>query len=342
MDEKISLKAVDQYSELYASKIVASFFSSRERITGAEILSLSEIQQVNLFIIRELLYAWKAETEKFKSPYFNYQAKQVVDAMNTFQNTLSNNISISKVDFLPLVKKAASETIYLIMDPYDFYSDALDRHGKESIPINHLKSDIKYLRINRAPLEKLVQKLEEKKITTISGNEAFGLLDSILEEVNFTPEDIDGYLNQFSSVVPLEIDKLYNAKAANKVKASQPTPAVVPVERRAPEPVERRVPEPVERRVPEPVERPKQPKPITNNFQKILRIKDSLTINQKFMFTKILFHGDFEIFSQAIDRLDTLDTLAQAKNYLDKTYEEWDKEGEEYLEFMDLIEKRFA
>lgn len=330
MDEKISVKAVSQYSQAYASKVANTYFSGKERITGPEILGLCEIQQINLFVIRELLHAWKSEREKLKSPYFNYQAKEVVEALNIFQNTLSNHLSIAKVDFIPLLERAATQTLYLILDPYDFYADALDRQGKGFLVVSDLKNDIKYLKINRAPLEKLVQKLEEKKLTSLSGNEAFALLDSILEEVSFTPEDIEGYLTQFSSVVPLELEKWYESKTVIQPKAKEVKHPPVVAQKAVPVPVVL---------VDSP---PKEPKTLADNFQKIIRIKDSLTINQKFMFTKILFHGDFEIFSQAIDRLDSLDNYAQAKNYLEKNYEEWDKESEEYLEFMEMVDKRFA
>jgi hypothetical protein len=81
---------------------------------------------------------------------------------------------------------------------------------------------------------------------------------------------------------------------------------------------------------------------LAERFQKIGRIKDGLTINQKFMFTKILFNGDFEIFSAAIEKLDRLDNLKQAMTYLEQTYPEWDKESEEYEEFIELVEKRFS
>jgi hypothetical protein len=80
-----------------------------------------------------------------------------------------------------------------------------------------------------------------------------------------------------------------------------------------------------------------------DSFRKIERIKDSLTINQKFMFTKVLFHGDFELFSKAIDRLDQLDTLNAALRYLEEEYAStWDRDSEEFHEFMELVEKRFA
>ncbi len=139
--------------------------------------------------------------------------------------------------------------------------------------------------------------------------------------MNFTPEDLDGYFAEFSKVVSLKIDSLYEKK---------------------PEPIVEKKPEPIVVKKPEP---PPPPNPTNNhntNVKKISSVKDSLTINQKFMFTKMLFKGDFEIFSQAIDKLDRFDNFAQAIKYFDENYPEWDKETEEYLEFVELLNKRFG
>lgn len=320
MDEKISQKAINQYSEAYASKIVSAFFTSKEKITGPEILDLCNIKQINLFVLRELMHVWRVESQKLKSPYFNYQSKEVIEAIHHFQNTISNHIAISRPDFLPLLKNAISQALYVVLSPYDFYSSTLDRQGKGTINVNDLKSDIRYLKINQPPLEKLVQKLEEKRLTTISGNEAFALLDSILEEVNFTPEDIDPYVDQFSKVVPLEIGKLYEPKVAPPAKNISASPVLEK----------------------KPNLTVNQVKPAGNNFQKTNHIRNSLTINQKFMFTKILFKGDFEIFSQAIERLDALENLGQALGYVETNYADWDKESDEYLEFKTILERRFS
>src|SRR3954465_15226429 len=173
MDERLSLKAVEDYSEDFASKVAASFFSKKDKITGPEILKLSPIHQVNLFIIRELLRAWQHEGQKLRSPYFDYSAPQVKEELERFQNILSNHILINKENFQPLLKKAVNQTLFLIIDPYDFFSNVLDRQ----IRIEELRNDIKYLRINKAPLEKLASRMEEKKLDLISGKEAFGLLD---------------------------------------------------------------------------------------------------------------------------------------------------------------------
>ncbi len=323
MDEKISSQAIGQYSEHYASKLADQFFSKKETISGPEILTLCEIKQVNMFIIRELMHAWKQESEKLKSPYFDYQAVPVKEALALFQNTLSNHISVSRKDFVPLLETAVAKTIYLIMAPYDFYSETLDRYGKGYLKTDYLKGEVKYLRINQAPLDRLVAKLEEQKIDVLTGNEAFGMLDSILEEVNFTPEDFEGYLGQFSKLVPLRVDKLFEVR-----------PSVKLPEVKKPEPV---------KSTPEPLAKENKPTLAENLArQKSTKLKDSLTINQKFMFTKILFKGDFEIFSETIERLDSFESLNHALAFVGDHYPDWDHESEEYEEFLEVLQKRYS
>jgi hypothetical protein len=324
MDEKISLKAVDRYAHAFAQRIGQSFFNQKNKITGPEILQLSAVQQVNLFVLRDLLKRWQAETDKLKSPYFDYSAPAVREALTQFQNVLSNHILIARDDFMPLLTKAVSQTIYLILDPYDFYSDTLAEDNEQrTVHTATLKNEIRYIRINRAPLEKLVARLEEKKLSSVSGNEAFAILDQILEEVNFTPEEIDPYLQAFNEVEPVKPEIFFEAK---------PSPSPVP-----------KIP-------PSPVAVNKEPAPAENintladNLakQKIVRLKENLTINQKFMFTKVLFHGDFEIFSDAVEKIDRMNDLLEVYRFLEDAYPHWNKESDEYQEFIEILEKRFS
>ena len=335
MEEKIRPEEITRYSKEFATAITNRFFQNHEKISGQEILSFCSVRQVNLFIMYELMRNWVSEGHKWKSPYFDFSAKAVQDALSQFQNVLSNHILIAKIDFVPLVEKAVRNTLALIISPYDFYSTILDNQGEEFIRVSDLKKEIKYLKINGAPLEKLLQKLiEEKQVDIISGKESFALLDSILEEVNFSPEDPEIYLAEFSKVVKVSLPDFFEAVTT----VVQPTKKVVP----AP---------PVKKSIP--VSQPTlydqlaagETKPtLADNFQKrkIAKLRDSLSINQKFMFTKMLFNGDFEIFSQAIDRIDTLDSIDQAMHYLQNDYPEWDRESEEYAEFRMMVEKRFS
>jgi hypothetical protein len=384
MDEKISLKALEDYSDDYASKVTASFFSAKEKISGPEILKLTDVHQINLFVIRELLHVWKYESHKLRSPFFDYSAPAVADALTKFQNLLSNHISISRENFQPLLKKAVHQALFLILDPYDFYSETLDNGTGGQLRVEDLRNDIKYVKINCTPLENLLKSIEEKKLSSISGNEAFALLDRILEEVNFTPEDIDEYIAKFSTITPLDIEKLYDrkvivvtppvkteqimeqpvisgpARITEPVKANTYKMAEAPkVEPEKKEPVkieEKQPPQQVVKTEPEKKEEEKKPQAVSlsdhlsrgtqttlaDNFQKRKKIKETLTINQKFMFTKILFNGDFELFSAAIDRLDDLDNINQANSYLANNYGEWNKDSEEYQEFIEMVQNRFA
>jgi hypothetical protein len=311
MEEKISAKAIDQYSNFFASKLADSFFQKKEKINGQEMLTLSEIKQVNLLVVKELMRLWNAEQQKWQSPFFDYGAEAVQKSREQFKNTLSNHILISKKDFLPLLKLAVSQTLFLVLAPYDFFSNVLDSKGKGLLKVAELKNETRYLKINKAPLEKLVEKLEDRKLEVITGNEAFALLDHILEEVNFTPEDIDGYVAAFSKLVPLNVeDLLEQRETVKEIKTSS-------------------LKEPVSVLATDGAKR------------KEFRIKDSLTINQKFMFTKILFYGDFEVFSEAIDRFDKFDNLNQAVSYIDENYSQWDRDSEEYEEFFAILQKKF-
>ena len=325
MEEKINLKAIADYSKACALLLTDPFFEKKEKISGPEILQLCEIRQVNLFVVRELLAAWKQEASKYKSPYFDHEAAPVKVAFTQFQNILSNHISIARNHFIPLLQKGISLTIYLVLDPYDFYSDMLDKHGKDKLDVAELANDIKYLKINRSPLEKLTQMLLAKKRNTIPGTEAFALLDHLLEEVNFTPEDVEPYIQQFSKILPLNVSKLFEAQ-----KAEQPA-----------------VPQKVKMQdTPgQPVAASRQEATATtlaDSFQMATQLKDRLTINQKFMFTKMLFQGDFDAFSKAITHLDSLSTLEQATSHLHAHYPQWDRETEEYEEFMELVTRRFS
>jgi hypothetical protein len=316
MEEKINRKAIETYAQGFATQLCERFFSQREKITGQEILTFSPIKQVNLFIIRDLMVLWKSESEKWRNPYFNFDAPEVVEAINQLKIVVSNHILISKKDFLPLVKEATIQTLSLLLSPYDYFSNVLDRQGKSLVRVNDLKNEVKYLKINQAPLEKLLAKLEEQKSEVVPSTEALALLDHILEEVNFNPEDVDTYLATFSKISAVSITHFFEPVATKP-------PVVVQEKTIAKEP---------------------SVKTLADNLakQKGFLIKENLTINQKFMFTKILFSGDFEIFSEAINRLDNLDNFNQAMKFVRENFPHWDLESEEYEEFVEILQKRYA
>lgn len=343
MDEKISLEAIGAYGDAYADKVSANFFAAKNKISGKEILSLSEVPQVNMFVIRELLIAWREETKKIKSPYFDYDHVDVREALDNLMSVLSNHISVEQEYFVPLLKKAVRQTLLVIFNPYDFFS-LLVTGRDNKVDVAQFREDIKYLKINKAPLNLLVEKLEEKHVKEISGNEAFAILDQILEEVSFTPEELDPHIRQFSMTLPLDPASFFPPKKTE-------TPKEEPVRKENTVRTERRfVAEDIDDEMTgselkptlndriKTVQRPA----VYANFKKIANIRDHLTINQKFMFTKVLFFGDFESFTRAVDELDRLPDMDAALQYLETQSTNWDRESREFHEFMEMVEKRFG
>jgi hypothetical protein len=343
MDEKISLNAIEKYSEAYSQKVLDAFFRDKQKASGKDLMTLCGIQQINHFILLELFGAWREENEKIKSPYFDYDAAPVKESLENLMSTLSNHISVDREDLSPLLGKAVRQTMLLILDPYDFFSYLIAGNRDHPLDGNKFQEILKYIKINRSPLERLYKKLESAPALSITGNEAFGLLDQILEEVNFTPEDIDSYIEKFSAVELLTVEQFYPQKETPIEVAPQVEEPKIVVE----------VKEEIKTSIHTSFEKPKETinesmqskstprQTLVDGFQKIANIKTSLSINQKFMFTKVLFHGDFELFSQAIDDLDRQDNLTGALRYLETNHEEWDRESEEFHEFMEILEKRF-
>ena len=332
MDEKISLEAITLYGDTYADKILKRFFSEKEKISGSEILSLCDIQQVNMFVVRELFKAWKEETRKQKSSYFDYEHPQVKEALEVYMGVLSNHISIDKSRFAPLLKKAVSHALMAIFVPYDFFSMIVS--GKNNkLEVAPFREEIKYLKVNKAPLERMLKKVEEKGVNEIPGNEAFAILDQILEEVNFNPEDLDEYIQKFSAVAPLDPNKFYVSKQ-KEVKNN--------VQQNAPQPKEKVLNESGSSELTLNDRLNSSSRAVGDNLRKIAKIKDSLTINQKFMFTKVLFYGDFESFTRAIDEIDQLKNIESAMQYLETHTMTWDRDSREFHEFMEMVEKRFS
>ena len=375
------------YASRFAYNVTEQLFQDgKEKVTGQELTTLTPVQQVNLFTVRELLIRWEAESEKLKSPWFDYSAPAVQEALGQFRNVLSKHIAIGKQDLIQLLEKAAADTLLVAVSPYDYYADLLDTREQRKIRMSDLRTQVRYLRINKLPMEKFMEAAEHRQLSEISGKESFALLDQVLERTGFVPEDAEPVLAAFSEVLPVTRDEFFESRKAEPRVATEikPKPEFKPEPKAEPKPesrpeakaepkIEPRI-EPRAESKPEPM-RPAEPaarkaentarKPaapqaavqtslydelgtesrptLADNFQKqkIQRLREHMNINQKFMFTKMLFNGDFELFDEAMERLDRMDNLRQADRYLEETYPEWDKESEEYLEFRQLIERRY-
>ncbi len=144
MQTKVDLPKLESYSIALSEKLCNDYYQGAVSVvSGAEILKFTGIDQLNLFIVKNLFDRWKEESYKLRSPYFDYENEEVKDALTTFLNKLSKFISIRKEFFKPLVRKAVADTLAYTLDPYQFLKAEL--LGKPIISIAELMEREKYI-----------------------------------------------------------------------------------------------------------------------------------------------------------------------------------------------------
>ena len=146
MNTKLKPIAVEEYSKAFAKKLCNAFFEKNEFINGKQILSFTNVYQVNLFILYKLFDRWQQETIKLKSPYFNFNSPEVMQALTVFMNTLSQHIFIRLEDFEPLVIRSVTDTLRLVITPYEFFKTQLTHHP--IVKITRLREMSKYIHLN--------------------------------------------------------------------------------------------------------------------------------------------------------------------------------------------------
>ncbi|MDH5399842.1 MAG: hypothetical protein OEX02_16945 [Cyclobacteriaceae bacterium] len=337
----------EEYSRNYSIRICEQAFSDKTFISGEDILHLTDIKQVNLFIIKNLLLDWKNELKKLNSPYFDFQHEEVRHSLKQFGNTLSRHIKLQRADCQALLAESTKETLLLIFQPYDYFMEIIVFGEKN----NHLLADFKeytrYIKINRNVLDLFLKKMEIQGYHSITSG--VKVLDEVFGEVSTQPEDLTEYVDKFNKTVPLDPEKLYHS-ALPVAEASIPAPNDLP----AKEKTNLSTTQPVGAESKSIPDKENQIKTLNDAFsdekrqtiadmhqrQKIESIKKSLTLNQKFMFINNLFEGNAQHFEETIDQLENFTSKQEALSFISRHFQ-WNIDQEETIEFMELVDKRF-
>jgi hypothetical protein len=326
MESNINYKVISDYSRGFSDKVAEKAFAQNDRITGTEIRSLTDIKQVNYFVMMNLFRKWKEEVNKIKSPYFDYQSEDVQQAIERLMNALSQNILVSKEDFKPILEKSVQQSLLLIFSPYDFFKNEF---FSQPWTINELKDSAKFVRINDFLLKTVIEEATKKNFDVVDQVKASRILDGAMKETHQTPEEIDNYVQQLSVIKPLNVAQLY---------------------------IEKETPAAKDKEIPSPRQSDfvtlndqflKEPTPSLADLHlkvKIENIKNYITINQRFMFINDLFNSNAAEFNAAVDELENKRTFEEALAFLKKNYGDkygWDMDSETLVEFLDVVSKRY-
>ncbi len=330
MDSNISYSDIKNYSKLFTSKVLDKYYQKKETIGGEELLLLTPVQQVNLFVVFELLTIWKKEVSQLQSPYFNYQNDKVQEALQKFMNVLSKHIVVKREDLEPLVVRATEKAILLIFSPYQYYKSVFNSPDYSRLSISTLKELNKYVKINKHLLEDMVSHFEKESIEEVFNEDALTIFDDICENTTDTPEDFEIYITMFNEIAMIDITRFYTEE--EQLESTSPTEQKVDNDEKEFQNLNDKLQ--VEQETLADVHAKKG----------VEGLKKSITINQRFMFVNELFDGNSDEFESVVSYLDNCEDKYDAMDYIQANYAEpkgWDLASEEYEEFVEVISKRF-
>ncbi|KYG82167.1 hypothetical protein EV198_2785 [Roseivirga ehrenbergii] len=330
MSYKLKQESISSFSTATAATICTEFFAGKNKISGESIMSLTDVRQVNSFIIEALFTQWQAEMARLRSPYFNYEAEEVQIALKEFMNTLSNHISIGRGHLEPLLSKAIEATILLTFAPKKFLLSHWLDVNKENLP----KGKLRYIKTYTEGFKLIFETAKTPINPAYLGN----LFDSMSSHFEI-PEPIE-FLQKLKAEDKLDL--LFEKEVVNK---PAPAPTHTPEIEETPEVINtvaskhENGKETINDRFNGSTTAPT----LAEKLQKSNRqpLEKTLTLNERIMFTKTLFEGNQELMTKVLEELDTANSMDEALAKTQPYNKKWDIEGDEMDAFIQVLKRRF-
>lgn len=329
----LNTTAVPTLSKQMSRSLCEKSFQNYAKIDGEQLISLTNSRQVNSFIIRSLFSQWKKEVERLESPYFDFKHEKVKAAVKQFMNVLSNHISIDKEHLEPLLELAISDTILITFAPKYFLTNLMDRMEKPQ----DFKQQFKYIKTHRAFFQQVVDHLGDFDTKASVLNEFDSLNKDLLEET-----DVQPFMQKLDAESLLE--ELFTVEEEKKQEETTPTsePKETPSPKAEPQPnqgakAERKA------TLNDTFETIRTGQTLAEKLKHKISpsIEASLTLNEKFMFQNVLFHGDGAKMRAAFQEIDSAESLDKALEKANTYNQGWDMDSEEVEAFMEVLARKF-
>ncbi len=213
---QINHSQIEDYAKKIAEILGENHFAEQETINGQEILRLSEIKQINFFVLKILFERWQEETRNLRSPYFNFKSEKVTKALMAFMNILSQNIEIEKSAFMPLLTTAVQDTLYLTLTPFDHFWADLSQ-GPDTLSTKNLKAKGKYIKQNKHIYDAFIQSVMQAADDKIAKADALDLLEGLIQDGNLEVEENETIIGDLSKIHPLDIEAIYALPESEEV-----------------------------------------------------------------------------------------------------------------------------
>lgn len=368
MSTQINGNYLEKYAISYSELVCDQFFSNRKFITGQEILQLTPCVQVNFFIIKRLFELWQEELGKLKgSPYFDYRDIAVYEALTQFMNVLSRRIKVERIHLEGILQDAVQDAIQVATDPLTYFQNELAKAPAGKIN-EYLKENKKYFKWNEMLVIGLIDKagigldFEHYQQAVLANFQSLKesldspkeLLASLADTLVF---DLEEYWGQSTDLEESEEVKL------PEFEAEEESPQFELEEEVEEQDVLIQLPEESLQTL-----HPEKSEAIASTsatgkgldaahlkalfasesykgMKGILgELTESLSLNQRFMFTKELFDGNSDLLRHALKSVDELSNFEAAVQLINARFVVelgWDIESEEVREFMQQVYRKF-
>ena len=371
MTAQINGNYLEKYAISYAELVCDQFFSNRQFITGQEIIQLTPSTQVNFFIIKRLFELWQEELAKLKSsPYFDYRDIAVHEALTQFMNVLSRRIKVERIHLAGILQDAVQDAIQVATDPLNFFQNELAKAPAGKIN-EYLKENKKYFKWN----EMLVIGLIDKAGIGLDFESYQQAILSNFQSLKASLDSPKELLASLSDTLVFDLEE-YWGKSTGQIQETEES-KILEFEQEEESPqfeAEEEVKEEEEFLIQLPEEevltpQPEKREPIASasatgkgldaahlqalfasetykGMKGILgELAESLSLNQRFMFTKELFDGNADLLRHALKSVDELATFEEAVGLINARFVielGWDIESEEVREFMQQVYRKFV
>ncbi len=356
---KINVAALQQYSQSYSATVCDDFFKNNMVASGNQLLKLTDIPQVNMLVVGSIFEKWKTEAQNFRSPYFNFESEAIKSAMQTFMNTVSQQIAIKREHLEPLLTDATKNALTLLIEPQAYFNDIFRSQPNFMLTANVVNQLQKYTKFYPNIPQHVGSKMVGQEFVYV--NQAITWLDEAVSKINEKPEDINAWIAKFSDKVPLNINQIVKKTQIDTPEAFQ---NVVSNEKSFFDSVTTATNTETEKVLTEkvllePIQAEATPEETLNDSfrpehenlaehlqnQSISSIPDNIPLHQKFMFTAQLFGGSMIAYEKMIAELEQAGSYDAARELVTYTYANqygWDASSDAVAQLVEVLKRRFG
>jgi len=111
MSEKVTQDHLKKYATEFCAITLAKAYSDKDTLNGHELLKLTPVRKINQHIVSRLSAHWNSQLRNFNSPYFDFEAPEVKEALEHFSNVVSQHIALRREHLQPWLQDVVEKTL---------------------------------------------------------------------------------------------------------------------------------------------------------------------------------------------------------------------------------------